>query len=594
MLAPEIRVVLLEQLRPPVGYTLDAAVATTFTLDLSAALIPPLAFAAFSLSSTPDPVTALEAVRSCADRVDIFAQGGELIVPRQPSDLMAFLEPMVHEVRLPRRGRLFHPKVWLLRYRSPDDAPRYRMLCLSRNLTNDHSWDMALRLDGTDAGKRRPANRPLVKFVQALPEFARTPLPQDRRDRVAQLATDVYRVRWELPDDTWDLRFHALGIRGVKPDIRFDGYSHLVIAPFLTDGGLKIVAPGRSDLRVVSRPEALDQLAPDTVSALPSFVLSGVAGLTDDPAPDGLGTEQILSGLHAKLYISERARVAHVFLGSANATETAFRGNVEFLVELTGSTTRLGVEAFLGADAPFRTMLEEYRAVGGQPPNPDDEARRRLDKLLRDIAEIPCTITVKAQAAAGYLLDVTTEEPLRILDGYSLTVELLTRPGETQRMSAAPLDARFGPVPLADITPFLAIRAGAPGGLQGGTVIRGVLKNDPAGRLDEVLARQVSTPEKFLRFLVLLLGFGNPNLLAMLTAGEGASTGYAAIGSAPGVFEIILRALADHPQALHDVDRLVQHLRATENGRMVLPEGFDSLWAVVRETLGKLEVVAEP
>ena len=594
MLAPEIRVVLLEQLRPPVGYTLDAAVATTFTLDLSAALIPPLAFAAFGMSSTPDPVAALEAVRSCADRMDIFAQGGELIVPRQPSDLMAFLEPMVHEVRLPRRGRLFHPKVWLLRYRSPDDAPRYRLLCLTRNLTNDHSWDLALRLDGTDTGKRRPANRPLVKFVQALPDFARTPLPQDRCDRVAQLAADVYRVRWELPDDAWDLRFHALGIRGVKPDIKFDGYSHLVIAPFLTDGGLKIVAPGRSDLRVVSRPEALDQLAPDTVSTLASFVLSGVAGLTDDPTPDGLGTEQILSGLHAKLYISERARVAHVFLGSANATETAFRGNVEFLVELTGSTTRLGVEAFLGADAPFRTMLEEYSTAGGQLPDPDDEARRRLDKLLRDIAEIPCTVTVKAQAATGYVLDVTTEEPVRILDGYSLTVELLTRPGETQMMSAAPLDARFGPVLLADITPFLAIRAVAPGGLKGGTVIRGVLENDPAGRLDEVLARQVNTPEKFLRFLVLLLGLGNPNLLAMLTVGEDASTGYAAIGSAPGVFEIVLRALGDHPQALHDVDRLVQHLRATEKGRLVLPEGFEDLWVVVREALGKLEMVAEP
>lgn len=594
MLAPEIRVVLLEQLRPPVGYTLDAAVATTFTLDLSAALIPPLAFAAFGMSSTPDPVAVLEAVRSCADRMDIFAQGGELIVPRQPSDLMAFLEPMVQEVRLPRRGRLFHPKVWLLRYRSPDDAPRYRLLCLTRNLTNDHSWDLALRLDGTDTGRRRPANRPLVKFVQALPDFARTPLPQDRRDRVAQLAADVYRVRWELPDDAWDLRFHALGIRGVKPDIKFDGYSHLVIAPFLTDGGLKIVAPGRSDLRVVSRPEALDQLAPDTVSTLASFVLSGVAGLTDDPAPDGLGTEQILSGLHAKLYISERARVAHVFLGSANATETAFRGNVEFLVELTGSTTRLGVEAFLGADAPFRTMLEEYSTAGGQLPDPDDEARRRLDKLLRDIAEIPYTVTVKAQAATGYVLDVTTEEPVRILDGYSLTVELLTRPGETQMMSAAPLDARFGPVPLADITPFLAIRAVAPGGLKGGTVIRGVLKNDPAGRLNEVLARQVNTPEKFLRFLVLLLGLGNPNLLAMLTVGEDASMGYAAIGSAPGVFEIVLRALGDHPQALHDVDRLVQHLRATEKGRLVLPEGFEDLWVVVREALGKLEMVAEP
>jgi hypothetical protein len=109
-----------------------------------------------------------------------------------------------------------------------------------------------------------------------------------------------------------------------------------------------------------------------------------------------------------------------------------------------------------------------------------------------------------------------------------------------------------------------------------------------------VLARQVNTPEKFLRFLILLLGFGNPNLLAMLTAGQGASFGFMPIGMVSGVFEMILRALADHPLALHDLDGLVRRLQATENGRMVLPDGFDDLWALVRETLGKLEVVTEP
>ena len=127
MLAPDARVVLLEQLRPPVGYTMDAAVATTFTLDLSAALIPPLAFASFELSGAPDPVAALEAVRACADRLDVFCQAGQMAVPSQPSDLMAFLEPMVHEVRRPRPGHLFHPKVWLLRYRNPSGDVGYRL-----------------------------------------------------------------------------------------------------------------------------------------------------------------------------------------------------------------------------------------------------------------------------------------------------------------------------------------------------------------------------------------------------------------------------------------------------------------------------------
>ena len=50
MLAPDSRAVLLEQLRPPSGCMFDEAVATTFTLDLSATLIPALAFSSFSYS----------------------------------------------------------------------------------------------------------------------------------------------------------------------------------------------------------------------------------------------------------------------------------------------------------------------------------------------------------------------------------------------------------------------------------------------------------------------------------------------------------------------------------------------------------------
>ena len=45
MLEPDSRVVLLDQLRPPPGYRLHAAVATTFTLDLATAVVPSLAFA---------------------------------------------------------------------------------------------------------------------------------------------------------------------------------------------------------------------------------------------------------------------------------------------------------------------------------------------------------------------------------------------------------------------------------------------------------------------------------------------------------------------------------------------------------------------
>src|SRR6266498_979499 len=175
--------------------------ATTFTLDLAAALVPPLAFAAFELRGTPDPVAALEAVRSCADRGGVLSQAGQITVPVQASDLMAFLEPMIHEVDRPRPGHLFHTKLWLLRYTSDDDTPQHRLLCLTRNLTRDHSWDAVVRLDGTATGGPKAANRPLAELIRSLPGRTITPLPDGRRQRIATLANELRRVVWEHPDE---------------------------------------------------------------------------------------------------------------------------------------------------------------------------------------------------------------------------------------------------------------------------------------------------------------------------------------------------------------------------------------------------------
>lgn len=82
MLPPDSRVVLTDQLRAPRGWRLDHAVATTFTLDLASALSAPLAFAAHQLPDVPDPLTVMEAVRGCVDRVDVFCQAGHITVRR--------------------------------------------------------------------------------------------------------------------------------------------------------------------------------------------------------------------------------------------------------------------------------------------------------------------------------------------------------------------------------------------------------------------------------------------------------------------------------------------------------------------------------
>lgn len=602
MLAPDDRAVLREQLRPQLGDTLDAAVATTFTLDLAAALVVPLAFAAYDIAGSNDPVAVLEAIRSATDKVDVFCQAGHMRVPPTASDLMAFLEPMVHEVEAPIRGYLFHPKIWALRYVTPDDDVRFRLLCSTRNLTGDVSWDATVRLDGTYRGGRPAAtNRPLVDLIRLLPNLAVHDLPAERRERIDDLADDLARVEWENPSGVNQVLFHALGLRrtrgaGPLADALI-GRRHLVVSPFLDDAGVEIALSGSRDATLVSRPEALERLDPKTLEDLDCRMLSPLAGLEhpDDggevpSAPSGAGS--LLGGLHAKVYVVEAGRQARLFLGSANATTAGLENrNVEFIIEMVAGPKSLGIDQFLGPDAGFASLLETYEATGGAPEPMEETIGRRLENLLRSLAGIVLTASITG-TPGSWTETVKSTKAVELSSDVRLTLGLLTGEGRAVSQHGPMLEAGFTDLPTADITPFIVLRAEADHegvSVQRATVVRAELIGEPEGRLDEVIARQVDTPEKFLRFLALLLGLGsNPlNAGADETAGAGGAWSFGRF-SQTGLFELLIRAVADRPTAIGDLDRLVARLEETERGRAVLPPGFDQLWSSVREAHRRL------
>lgn len=574
MLPPDARSVLTDALRPPPGAALDRAVALTFTLDLGSALVVPLAFAAHAVREMNDPLTVMESVRRCADRVDIFCQAGQISVPSVGTDLHAFLEKMVHPVRRPRPGRLFHPKLWALRYRDEaNETYLARLLVLSRNLTPDRSWDACLRLDGTVMNAPKAMNKPLGDLIRHTMSLA-IDLPDVRRAALEELVEDLRRVEWELPEGVTGLAFHALGTPSPSHP-NFSGSRHLAVAPFCNAEGLNLVAPGTKTV-IVSRQEDLDRLPETSVDGYEVLVVNELAGLPSEEADPSHG---ILTGLHAKLYVVEQGWDARLFIGSANATDAAFGGNTELLVELSGRRKSLGVDTMVAPDAEFRRILEPYNR---QPPVERDDDQRRLENLLRDAAARPLVATVET-VGNTYELNITSDEVLPAIDGVRLTAELLTRRGEAVTVeTGAKVSARFAGLAVVEITPFLVITVADGAGRTASTIVRCTLVHDPQGRLDEILARQVDTPEKFVRFLALLLGLGFDSTQpagAEGAGGEGSWTGVAA----PGVLELLMRGLVDQPKQLDDLARLVERLASTDRGRQLLPKGFAELWTVIDE-----------
>lgn len=629
MLEPQTRRLLLESFRPPDGHRLDWAVGTTYTLDLTALLTAPVAFA-FAACEDRDgrpllePLALLKAVRQYADRVLLFCQAGKIRVPRRYQQLLAGLEGSVAEAFAPRGGS-FHPKLWFLRYAGDGDAVTYRLLVLSRNMTFDRSWDTLLCLDGplTERINAIKQNHPLGEFVEALPGMARRELAPAWANRLKQLAHEIRRVRFEVPEPFEELAFHPLG-HGEKSRPPFPDRPNrmLVVSPFVGDGLLNELREGGVPLHLVSRPECLERLAPATLAGLEEvWVLDDTAepetGEAEEPAEPEAASDGVaagapaatdagdaipLLGLHAKLYVADAGWDAHVWTGSANATTAAFGRNVEFLVELRGKKSKCGVDAVLGRPAAggakgkgpacLADLLQPYRPGEGPAGDADEEEFEwRVDELAKRLA-----------AAAPVAACGPTDEP----DVYSLTlrgtgpppepdpdVRLRARPISLPAAEARDVDpaadpwVRFEPVTVLGLTAFFAFEAASADGRYARSFVLNVpLENAPADRGERILRHLLSDRDRVLKFLLLLLSGADAGEFARLF--EESRPGEAAagvVGSLFGstLFESLMRAIDREPERIDQVAAIVEDLRRSPEGRDLLPADFDAIWDPIRK-----------
>ena len=273
MLEPGRRRLFLDTLRPPEGYVLDRAVGTTFTLDLMTLLAVPLAFTFSDVQDRDgqiptEPLSLLESARRYADRIVVFCQGGQTGVPRARQPALAFIEQSVIAAFPPHRGQfrgVFHPKVWVLRYAArgdtTDEPIRYRLVCQSRNLTFDASWDASLVLDGElsqERVRKYPLNGPIAEFMRALPTLAVDPISNSQEASIEILADELLNVRFDPSEGLELSRFLPFGIS--RRNVAYPDLKHrplLVVSPFLDGGFLRSVVRRRPRSVLISRREEL-------------------------------------------------------------------------------------------------------------------------------------------------------------------------------------------------------------------------------------------------------------------------------------------------------------------------------------------------
>ena len=597
MLAPETRVLLTDALRPPAGHRVDVAVATTYSLDLTALLLAPMTFALHDddmadLDSL-DPIKLLEAVRRHAEHTTVFAQAGAIGVPSSYRRILTFTEDCVREVAAPSPGTLFHPKIWALRFADLEGGVTHRLVCLSRNLTFDRSWDTALVLDEHD-GESTDATietAPLVDFLGELPQLTTRPLGRARTEQVTSLQQSLGAVDLAAPSGfttgaLLPLGFHWSGAFPVPAAAR-----SAVISPFLdatTVRGFIKAGPRRM---LLSRPESLDRLGAQALRGLDLFVLQRAAEREvgadlDEPLATAPGTSSVPEGLHAKTFIFEQGRQTTLVTGSANATSAGTTRNVEFDVVLTGPTRLVGVSAMWegSKEAPgFGRLCQPY-AAADQPQGPDETeaTAQAIEQYHALLAQDGPVAEVTDLGDGAYRLGLTLSD--RRFQGVT-TVRPVTLPaGWFRDLEAPPL--QWQTLAVGSITPLFVVSTTAGTGAARCTVaavLTAELRGDPEHRRRDALADILKTQADVLRYLAFLLGDA-----ALLGGDASGLAGSWDMGDRPGgtrqdivLFEPLVRALSEGGSALKRVASLHDELAKLPNAAELVPAGWGELWEAV-------------
>ena len=600
MLEPRDRLLLLDALRPPPGFTFDEGIGTTFSLDLVALLTAPLAFTLFD---TQDPANSqvagsmevLHSVRQYASRLTVFCHASYVSVPKAILAQYAFLEDTIVECQ-GRNRSLFHPKVWLLRFVNGRDERLYRALCLTRNLTFANSWDTALLLEGVPTPHTQPRNLGLADFIAALPGLAVRGLSDAVRARVNALATQVKNVDFALPDGFSDLRFWPLGIDGAGTwPFQKASRRVLIVSPFVTTGCLERLASGTQETTLVSSKDDLVKLQRRPAGVRNFYTLhdAAVAEFLDSEAAEAQRDAALLSGLHAKCYLAERGESVHIWTGSANATDAAFSGNVEFLTELVGPKQRFGIDRVLVPDPDdlrFGNLLTDANPiVATRPIDPDEEDLRHRVELTRALlSEAQLRAVAQSTGQDRWSIELSGELPEQLPDGVTVWCWPLPASGRRQRLNTT--DCRvsliFPELSFEALSAFLVCRVEAR--LLGHNadcqfVLKVSLEGAPSDRADRILRALVKDRAALMRFLFLLLSEAGEGLVVEPKGPtEGAPEGWEwSQAGQPGLFELLVRALEQRPTRLDEIARLVADLTRDTTGEPVLPPGFMDIWEPV-------------
>lgn len=564
------------------------AVGTTYSLDLETLLGIPLAL---SLCQSMDGAVRenglhiLEGIRRTSSKMAVFCQSGKISVPQEKREVLSLMENSIFQV-LPKGDYSFHPKVWVLKYGSKKDAGKclYKVIVLSRNLTFDRSWDVAVAIDGELTSEEHMENKPVQDFLNYVAGFAAS---KQKKKEIRALAKEIMQVEFKIDRKEFnEFSFHPLGIQSYLKDtvnLFEEGFqSMFVISPFLSKSTVSLLKEKKStnsEITLVSRKAELYKLGSELASKIDCWHMKDC--VTDGESLLEEQGDTRKQDIHAKVYVKTKNSSTELWLGSANCSNKAFNGNVEFMLKLKASSrycsTKTLKEDLFGQDEKSNSF--ERFIFSSVENETEDENTKEAESYIKDLCRTKSEAKVLQNEKDNGRYDLLlsfNKLPELAKQAYVEIYPLLSE-GKFQRLKETMV---FKELKLAQLGMFYGVRYIVNAEVIKEVVIKINTEDIPESRDSEIFRNIIKNKENFIQYIAFLLG--EDYLLAALESGldkKGEAFMYAGHNfEKPILYEKMLKASSRYPERLDEIKKLMELIEKYNDE--IVPEEFKKLYEV--------------
>lgn len=593
-------------LTPPYGYKLNKAIGTTYSLDMETLIGLTVNLGLIhdiDEEVQNDYIGVLAALSRMTNKMLVFCEAGQIKKSKKFRPIFSLLEKVIVPVALERKTNnhyaSFHPKFWLLEYVNDNDDKKYRIATLSRNLTFDHSWDIAIAIDGTKKGLFDDNTERIQHFIAFLSQQLSTESQYygHQLDLLNTFIDDLNDVVFDLDDKQFDyFEFIPLGIGDRSINIKdmlisTNSKNLLVVSPFVSSSVIESLSDSCSEDHIlITRKTELDKISKDEgfgfdVYVMKDEIIDGESNLSEDSNNAFEDTENLAlseeyskQDIHAKIYFVEDDNYTSLYLGSMNATTNAMNNNIETMIKLTTDSFMYSYHEMkneIMGDAsderhcPFE--LAEFSEI--QEQDADEEVKRQIEQIIKEICRLNKAATVHSKENDLYDVEITFED-------YNCDANVLITPYLCQLSSKLASSVLIEDLKLINLSEFYVVSV-AKGNQTIERIINIPTEGIPSIREQKIVRSIINSRKEFIQYISFLLD--ENYLQALFEHKELFNSGfYKNADVLPSIYEKMLRTASSEPEKIQDLQNVVEMLGNDE----VIPEEFKEMYKVFSEVLG--------